>query len=46
MDDKKIQWHPPYVAAMNLEMRHDIERFILLTEYIQKTLTIKKNIFI
>lgn len=46
MDDKKIQWHPPYVAAMNLEMRHDIDRFIFVPEYILNTGTLKIDLFI
>ncbi len=33
MKDTKIQWHPGFVAAMNLEFAKDRERLIFEKEY-------------
>ena len=41
MEDKEIQWHPPYVAAMNLEMGRDMDRFVFVPEYTLNTGTLK-----
>lgn len=46
MENKEIQWHPPYVAAMNLEMSHDMDRFVFVPEYTLNTGTLKVDLFI
>lgn len=30
MENNEIQWHPPYIAAMNLEMRKEIDSSIIV----------------
>lgn len=46
MNDKEIQWHPPYIAAMNLELENDKERFIFIPEYTLNTGVLKIDLFI
>lgn len=46
MNNKEIQWHPPYIAAMNLEMEADREHFIFVPEYTLNTGTLKIDLFI
>ena len=37
MNDKEIQWHPPYIAAMNLELADDRDAFRFEPEYVLNT---------
>lgn len=46
MDTKEIQWHPPYIAAMNLEMEADRKHFVFVPEYTLNTGTLKIDLFI
>ena len=29
MEDTRIQWHPGFVAAMNMELKNDREKLVL-----------------
>ncbi len=46
MNNKEIQWHPPYIAAMNLEMEADREHFVFVPEYTLNTGALKIDLFI
>jgi len=45
LGDKEIQWHPPYIAAMNLEMEEDRDNFMFVPEYTLNTGTLKIDLF-
>jgi len=45
MKDKEIQWHPPYIAAMNLELADDREAFRFEPEYVLNTGALKIDLF-
>ena len=46
MKDKEIQWHPPYIAAMNLELADDREILRFEPEYALNTGTLKIDLFV
>lgn len=46
MEGKEIQWHPPYVAAMHLEMGDDRDGFIFVPEYTLNTGALKIDLFL
>ncbi len=46
MDNREIQWHPPYIAAMHLELEEAGERFMFVPEYILNTGALKIDLFI
>lgn len=46
MDDKEIQWHPPYIAAMSLELEGDRNQFVFIPEYTLNTGALKIDLFI
>ena len=46
MNDKEIQWHPPYIAAMNLELADDREIFRFEPEYVLNTGALKIDLFV
>lgn len=37
MDDKEIQWHPSYIAAMSLELEEGRNQFVFIPEYTLNT---------
>ena len=45
MDSKEIQWHPPYVAAMNLELGEDRDKLVFIPEYTLNTGALKIDLF-
>ncbi|HBI60520.1 MAG TPA: hypothetical protein DDY31_04805, partial [Lachnospiraceae bacterium] len=45
MKEKEIQWHPPYIAAMNLELIDDRETFRFEPEYVLNTGALKIDLF-
>lgn len=45
MDDREIQWHPPYIAAMNLELGEDRDKLIFIPEYTLNTGALKIDLF-
>ena len=46
MNDKEIQWHPPYIAAMNLELADDREVFRFEPESVLNTGALKIDLFV
>lgn len=45
MDNREIQWHPPYIAAMNLELEEDRDNLVFIPEYTLNTGTLKIDLF-
>lgn len=46
MNTNEIQWHPPYIAVMNLEMEADRKHFVFVPEYTLNTGALKIDLFI
>ena len=46
MNDKEVQWHPPYIAAMNLELADDRDAFRFEPEYVLNTGALKIDLFV
>ena len=46
MNDKEVQWHPPYIAAMNLELADDRNVFRFEPEYVLNTGALKIDLFV
>ncbi len=45
MNQREIQWHPPYIAAMNLELEDDRDTLVFIPEYTLNTGTLKIDLF-
>ncbi|RKI37160.1 hypothetical protein D7V86_14490 [bacterium D16-51] len=45
MGSEEIQWHPPYVAAMNLELGEDRDKLVFIPEYTLNTGALKIDLF-
>ena len=46
MTDTKIQWHPGFVAAMDLELSEDREKIIYEKEYNLNTKPLEINLLV